>query len=102
MSQPSPQGDKDRSLTLHLLRDELVIRQRYEFASVVNDILIALWFLAGSVMFFSPEWETAGTWCFVFGSVELLIRPVIRLSRRVHLQSRQAAGHYAQETSQDF
>ena len=102
MSQPSPQGDSDRSLTLHVGREELVIRQRYELASIVNDILIALWFLAGSVMFFSPDWETPGTWCFVFGSVELLIRPVIRFSRRVHLQGRQASGHYAQETSQDF
>lgn len=72
-------------LTVRIGREELVVRQRYEAASIVNDLLVALWFLVGSVMFFSEEWTRAGTWCFVFGSVELLIRPVIRLSRRLHL-----------------
>ena len=96
-----PTGTPD-PLTLHVGREELVIRQRYELASVANDILIALWFLVGSVMFFSPRWETTGTWCFVFGSVELLVRPVIRLSRHLHLQRMQASHHYGRESSQDF
>ncbi|MBN2680808.1 YrhK family protein [Acidithiobacillus montserratensis] len=30
--------------------------------------------------------ETAGVWLFVIGSAELLIRPVIRLVRHIHLQ----------------
>ena len=62
-----------------------MIRQRYEMASTINDILIALWFIVGSVLFFSTSTTIAGTWCFLFGSVELLIRPIIRLSRTVHL-----------------
>ncbi|MFC4496205.1 YrhK family protein [Streptomyces ovatisporus] len=114
MSQPNDHGDgsrgdgshthmdKDRSLKLRMAREELMLRQRYESASVVNDILIALWFLAGSVMFFFSAWQTAGTWCFVIGSVELLVRPVIRLSRRIHLQRRRGGGHYAHESPQDF
>jgi hypothetical protein len=73
-------------LTFRIGKDELVIRQRYEAVSILNDMLIAVWFIIGSVMFFSPSWTTAGTWCFVFGSVELLIRPVIRLGRQLHLQ----------------
>jgi hypothetical protein len=89
-------------LTLHVGGEEVVIRQRYELASIANDILIALWFLVGSVMFFSNQWQTTGTWCFVFGSVELLVRPVIRLTRHVHLQRMQARHHYEQESSQDF
>jgi hypothetical protein len=100
--QPNPGRDGDRSLTLHVGSEELVIRQRYEMASVVNDILIALWFLAGSIMFFSPEWQREGTWCFVLGSVELLVRPVIRLSRQVHLRRKRSGGQYAQESGQDF
>jgi hypothetical protein len=67
-------------------REELVIRRRYEVVSIVNDILIALWFLIGSILFFSDDTTYAGTWFFVVGSVELLIRPAIRLARRVHLQ----------------
>lgn len=66
--------------------DELVIRQRYEAASIVNGILIALWFIVGSIMFFSEEWTMVGTWCFLAGSIELLIRPLIRPSRQTHLR----------------
>ncbi|NLU66071.1 YrhK family protein [Streptomyces sp. HNM0574] len=86
---PEPDSARPRGtspLTLHIGREELTVRERYEAASIVNDILIALWFLAGSIMFFSDAWMTAGTWCFVFGSVELLVRPAIRLSRQVHLR----------------
>lgn len=74
------------SLTLRIGDEEIVIRKRYEAASIANDILISLWFIVGSVMFFSEAWTVPGTWCFLIGSVELLIRPVIRLSRHVHLQ----------------
>ncbi|MBB4931769.1 hypothetical protein F4561_002589 [Lipingzhangella halophila] len=80
-----PAGD-DRSLRIKLGREELVIRQRYEVVSIANDILIAVWFTIGSVMFFSPEWTTLGTWFFLLGSVQLLIRPAIRLSRHLHLR----------------
>ncbi|WP_030897283.1 YrhK family protein [Streptomyces sp. NRRL F-5126] len=73
-------------LTLHIGHDELVVRRRYEVASILNDILVALWFIVGSVMFFSENWTTTGTWCFLIGSVELLIRPVIRLTRHVHIR----------------
>lgn len=66
-------------------RTELVVRRRYEVASIVNDVLVAAWFLVGSILFFSPETTYAGTWLFVLGSVELMIRPLLRLSRRVHL-----------------
>jgi hypothetical protein len=70
----------------------LVIRRRYEVASIINDILIGLWFAVGSILFLSPATARAGTWLFLLGSVELLIRPVIRLSRNVHLQRINPAG----------
>ena len=76
MSQNPPHRHKSGSLTLHIGKEELVVRQRYEAASIANDVLIAVWFLIGSIMFFSPDWTRIGTWCFVFGSVELMIRPV--------------------------
>ncbi|MFG3250873.1 YrhK family protein [Streptomyces sp. NPDC048187] len=74
------------SLVIRLGGEELVIGRRYEAASIANDVLIALWFIAGSVMFFSERWTTAGTWCFLIGSIELLVRPAIRLTRHLHLQ----------------
>ncbi|QBI56509.1 YrhK family protein [Streptomonospora litoralis] len=106
MAESKPGAD----LVLRIGREELVVRRRYEAVSIVNDALIALWFIVGSVMFFSPAWEYWGTWCFVAGSVELLIRPLIRMSRHMHVQgvrSRTAAGSTvgpaaSPESSQDF
>lgn len=74
------------TLVLHLGREELVIRKRYEALSIANDILIGLWFLVGSFLFFSEATTYAATWLFVIGSVEMLIRPVIRFARHLHLQ----------------
>ncbi|MFD0773518.1 YrhK family protein [Streptomonospora algeriensis] len=97
------------NLVLRMGREELVVRSRYEAASITNDILIALWFTAGSIMFFSPSWEYTGTWCFLAGSVELLVRPLIRLARLVHVrgmrsrtQGRDAWEAGSHESPQDF
>ncbi|WP_040589781.1 YrhK family protein [Sciscionella marina] len=76
----------ERPIVVHFGHDELVIRQRYEVASIVNDILIGIWFLVGSFLFLSGTTTRAGTWLFAIGSIEMLIRPLIRLTRRVHLR----------------
>ncbi len=72
-------------LTLQVGHDELVIRQRYEVLSIANDVLVALWFVAGSVLFFWESTTVAATWMFLVGSIEFLARPLIRLVRRLHL-----------------
>ena len=96
-------GTHRHALVLTLGHEELIIRRRYEAASIGNDVLIALWFLVGSVFFFFPAWLTIGTWCFVAGSVELLIRPLIRLSRQFHLQRFETPeGTVPRETAQDY
>lgn len=79
-------GASGTPLILHLGHEELVIRQRYETVSIVNDLLIGGWFLVGSFFFFSPALTHVGTWLFVLGSIEMLIRPAIRFTRRVHLR----------------
>ncbi|WP_397544978.1 YrhK family protein [Saccharopolyspora pogona] len=35
---------------LRIGHEELLIRKRYEFISIVNDFLIAVWFIAGSLL----------------------------------------------------
>ncbi|ASU84912.1 hypothetical protein CDO52_20830 [Nocardiopsis gilva YIM 90087] len=101
-----PDSGPDKPLVVHIGPDELVIRRRYEAVSIVNDVLIALWFITGSIMFFSTAWTTFGTWCFLAGSVELLLRPLIRLGRLVHIQRVRATalrpGNAPRESSQDF
>ncbi|WP_418275522.1 YrhK family protein [Isoptericola jiangsuensis] len=89
----------DPPLHLQVGHDEIVVRDRYESASIANDILIGLWFVVGSALFFSSSTETAGTVLFLIGSVQMLLRPGIRLARRVHLRR---IGHAHAETARDF
>lgn len=82
-----PDGKQiDTPLTFTIGRDEIVIRRRYEFASIANDFLIAIWFLAGSILFLYPAMESLGSWFFIFGSVQFLVRPSIRLVSHIHLK----------------
>jgi YrhK-like protein len=84
-STPATSGS-DSSLRLPLGHDEVVINDRYETLSIANDVLIALFFLVGSVLFFFDSTQTIGTWLFLLGSLEFLARPAIRLTRRIHLK----------------
>ncbi|APZ42317.1 YrhK family protein [Acidihalobacter ferrooxydans] len=78
--------DRTNDIRLTLGKDQLVISRRYETISILNDFLVALWFLIGSVMFLLPAWVTTGTLLFVLGSAQLLIRPCIRLAHHIHLR----------------
>ena len=91
-------------LDLPFTRDEVVLRDRYEILSIVNDLLIAVWFLVGSILFFSESTTYAGTWFFVVGSAQLMLRPTIRLTRRIHLQRRRSGDGPPRPTddAQDF
>ncbi len=81
-----------RTFTLDIGREELVIRRRYEALSIGNDVLIALWFLVGSILFFWESTTTVATWCFLLGSIEFLVRPAIRLARLVHIRRIRGSG----------
>jgi hypothetical protein len=74
-----------RDLVIRFGHEELRIRQRYEVISIVNDFLIGLWFLLGSVLFLFPAWEKTAVWVFIIGSAQFLIRPTLRLAQHVHL-----------------
>ncbi|WP_299569510.1 YrhK family protein [uncultured Williamsia sp.] len=90
----------DRDLTIRIGHDELIVRQRWEVASIVNDILIAVWFVIGSILFFWASTTYAATWFFLVGSVQLMVRPGIRLSRRVHLT--RIRGVAAADSDEDY
>ena len=81
----NPDGES-RPLTLTLGVEQLVIRRRYEVASKLNDVMIGLWFVIGSVFFFYPSLLDPAAWLLLIGSIQLLIRPVIRIIKDIHLQ----------------
>lgn len=82
-----PDGDGGDAITLTLGHQELVLRQRFELLSIINDIGICLFFTVGSVAFYWHELFNLGVTLFVIGSVQLGIRPAIRLARRVQLRN---------------
>ena len=77
---------KSRDVRVTFGHEQLVIHRRYETASILNDFLVSFWFLIGSVMFFYPAWVYTGTWLFVVGSAQLLVRPCLRLAHNIHLR----------------
>lgn len=89
-------------ITVTIGHEELVIRRRWEVVSIINDMLIAVWFIIGSVLFFREDTTTTGTWLFLAGSVELLIRPAIRLARRIHIHRLQPHTTPSAESDDDF
>ncbi|WP_442487082.1 YrhK family protein [Halomonas litopenaei] len=104
MSDKSTSGEpsKSPSLTLHIGHEELVIRQRYEVLSIVNDLLIGTWFIIGSILFFYESLAYIGTWLFLIGSIEMMIRPLIRLARRVHIKRLHPEAPAAVDAGHDY
>lgn len=96
----SPDEGGGPPLTIELGEREIVLRQRYEIASILNEIGIAVFFTVGSVAFYWHELFTLGVTLFVIGSVQLGIRPAIRLARRVQL--RRVTHGLPHEIARDF
>ena len=61
------------------------IFDRYEKAYTLADAGAALFFVTGSVLFFSEQTQTAGTWMFLLGSLLFLVRPGVTMLREYHI-----------------
>lgn len=66
--------------------EQLIINRRYEVASMLNDLMTGMWFVVGSIFFFYQSMQTPAIWLFLLGSIQLLIRPIIRIAKDVHLR----------------
>ena len=64
---------------------EAKLRQLYDWLSIGNDLAIGLEFLIGSICFLPGRNEYLGVWLFIAGSSQLLIRPMIAITRKTHL-----------------
>lgn len=81
------QNPRTRDWIFTIGHRELVIHQRYEVLSIFNDFLIGMWFTIGSFCFFyDGTIQTIGVWLFIIGSIQLLIRPAIRLHRYIYFK----------------
>ncbi|MEP1199618.1 YrhK family protein [Tateyamaria sp.] len=57
----------------------------FEIVHTLIDFGAALCFIIGSIMFFSEEWLTPGTWLFLVGSILFACKPTVRLIRELQL-----------------
>ncbi|MCM3785557.1 YrhK family protein [Neobacillus mesonae] len=61
-------------------KKRLKTRNRYEAAHLISEITTALLFLAGSFCLFYPEVKLIGSCLFILGSIQMLVRSLIRMS----------------------
>ncbi|RUR33094.1 YrhK family protein [Vreelandella nanhaiensis] len=81
------QDPQTHDWTFTIGHQELVIHRRYEAFSMLNDFLLGIWFTFGSIcFFFEGTVKTVGVCLFVVGSLQLLIRPAIRLHRYIYFK----------------
>ncbi len=79
------QMERKTIFELDIGQEHITIQRRYEALGACNDALIAVWFLIGSFFFLSDSLEQSGTWLFIVGSAQLLIKPVLKLISLVHV-----------------
>ncbi|MFA0142277.1 YrhK family protein [Vibrio kanaloae] len=72
-------------LDVDIGKKHIVIQRRYEALGAFNDLLIAVWFLNGSFFFLNESLIESGTWLFIVGSAQLIIKPLIKLLSLVHV-----------------
>ena len=77
--------EKNNELDLDIGSRHFVIQRRYEALGVINDLLIAIWFLIGSIFFLNDSLMQSGTWLFIVGSAQFLIKPLIKLASLIHV-----------------
>ncbi|RXK01137.1 hypothetical protein CRU98_01430 [Arcobacter sp. CECT 8986] len=77
--------ETNNELDLDIGNRHIVIQRRYEALGAINDLLIAIWFLIGSFFFLNDSLVQSGTWLFIVGSAQLIIKPLIKLTSLVHV-----------------
>ncbi|MCF8029529.1 MAG: YrhK family protein [Desulfohalobiaceae bacterium] len=66
---------------------ERKIHERYEWLHILNDFLTAVFFIIGSIFFFSPQLSYYGVWLFLIGSCQMIIGPGIRIANKLHVRN---------------
>lgn len=68
------------------IKKRIEIQNRYETAHLVSEILTSILFLAGSFCLFYPEVKLVGSCLFILGSIQMLIRGLLRISYHLKIK----------------
>lgn len=77
---------KNDTLEIDFEGKALAIHHWYENIHILNDFLLAAWFLVGSILFFYAHSVHLATWLFVLGSAQMMVGPLIRVAHKVHMR----------------
>jgi len=80
-------NNRPKELTFTLFKHDIKIDAFYNMLYQMNDIILALFFIAGSLLFFKESTSFYGSILFLIGSFQLLIRPLIMISREIHIRN---------------
>lgn len=83
---------KNEYVDIQMGKHDVFFKKGYNILYTINELLLGIWFLIGSIFFYFEPMKTWGVTLFVLGSVQMLIRPTIRLAHRFHLRK-----HYEKE-----
>ncbi|WP_227935359.1 YrhK family protein [Alkalihalobacillus deserti] len=75
----------NNDIDIFIGKHEILIKKRYEFLSILNDVFIAVLFLIGSILFLWSSTEKTGIWLFIIASVFFLIRPLLQFIKEIHI-----------------
>lgn len=61
------------------------IEKKYRVFGLINDFMLGLEFLIGSIEFLPGHLNTVGVYLFILGSFQILLIPTIRIARDMHI-----------------
>lgn len=64
----------------------LFFNRNYHLIYLTNEIMLGIWFVVGSVFFLWETTKTAGIILFIIGSLQLLIRPLLKIFHSMTLK----------------
>ena len=65
---------------------EIIIEQRYQVLSNLNNLLLGILFLVGSILFLSKDLQTLAISFFIAGSLLMVVRAVLDIAKNTHLR----------------
>lgn len=77
-----PNGD----FSVRVGREQIDVESSWEAVSILNDIMVGLWFLTGTILTITGVSGDLPLYFYLAGSSQLLLRALLRLGRRIHIR----------------
>lgn len=76
------QGNVEVQVGKHII----FFNKNYRYIFIINELLLGIEFVVGSVFFFYESLKTAGIIIFIVGSAQMFLRPVLKIFHAVSLK----------------